>query len=70
MNQLIAQERTERDAQKRSQIFAQIQELMAKDVPLIPLWQPKEYAFAKKGLQDVKLDPIQQLPLWKIAKGA
>ncbi|HEY9600150.1 MAG TPA: ABC transporter substrate-binding protein [Allocoleopsis sp.] len=70
MNQLIAQERTERDAQKRSQIFAQIQELMAKDVPLIPLWQPKEYAFAKKGLQDVKLDPIQQLPLWKIAKRA
>ncbi|MEW6494819.1 MAG: ABC transporter substrate-binding protein [Cyanobacteriota bacterium] len=70
MNQLIEQERTEQDPQKRKQIFAEIQDLLAKDVPVIPIWQPKEYAFAKKGLEQVKLDPIQQLPLWEIAKGA
>jgi peptide/nickel transport system substrate-binding protein len=70
MNQLIEQERTEQDPQKRRQIFGEIQELLAKDVPVIPIWQPKEYAFAKKGLEQVQLDPIQQLPLWEIAKGA
>jgi peptide/nickel transport system substrate-binding protein len=70
MNKLIEQERTEQDPQKRKQIFAEIQDLIAKDLPLIPIWQPKEYAFAKKGLTQVKLDPIQQLPLWDIGKGA
>ncbi|HEY9611825.1 ABC transporter substrate-binding protein [Allocoleopsis sp.] len=70
INKLIEQERAEQDPQKRKQIFAEIQDLLAKDVPLIPIWQPKEYAFAKKGLQQVKLDPIQQLPLWEIGKGA
>lgn len=70
MNQLIEQERIEQDPKKRAQIFAEIQELLAKDVPVIPIWQPKEYAFAKKELQQVQLDPIQQLPLWEIGKGA
>jgi peptide/nickel transport system substrate-binding protein len=70
MNQLIEQERAEQNPQKRLQIFAEIQELLAKDIPLIPIWQPKEYAFAKQGLKQVQLDSIQQLPLWQIAKGA
>jgi peptide/nickel transport system substrate-binding protein len=70
MNKLIEQERAEQDPQKRKQIFAEIQDLLAKDVPVIPIWQPKEYAFAKKGLEQVQLDPIQQLPLWEIGKGA
>jgi peptide/nickel transport system substrate-binding protein len=70
MNNLIEQERTEQDPQKRKQIFAEIQDLLAQDVPIIPIWQPQEYAFAKQELQQVKLDPIQQLPLWEIAKGA
>ncbi|NES85870.1 MAG: peptide ABC transporter substrate-binding protein, partial [Moorea sp. SIO2B7] len=69
MNQLIQQQRQESDPAARKQIFAEIQELLAKDVPLIPLWQPKEYAFAQSGLKNVQLDPIQQLPLWEIDKG-
>lgn len=69
MNQLIQQERKEQNPQVRKQIFAEIQKLLAQDVPLIPLWQNKDYAFAKKGIQNVQLDPIQQLPLWEIKKG-
>ncbi|MCL1472185.1 ABC transporter substrate-binding protein [Argonema antarcticum] len=68
MNKLIQQERAEQNPQKRKQIFVEIQDLLAKDVPLIPLWQSKDYAFAKKGLQGVQLDPILQLPLWQIGK--
>ncbi len=68
MNELIANQRRERDVVKRSQILQKIQELLAEDVPFIPLWQNKEYAFAQKGLQGVKIEPNQQLPYWNISK--
>ena len=68
MNELIANQRKERDATKRSQIIQQIQELLAQDVPFIPLWQNKEYAFAQKGVSGVKIEPNQQLPYWNISK--
>jgi peptide/nickel transport system substrate-binding protein len=68
MNDLIAKQRKERDVAKRSQILQKIQELLAEDVPFIPLWQNKEYAFAQKGLQGIKIEPNQQLPYWNISK--
>ena len=68
MNELIAKQRKERDVVKRSQILQKIQELLAEDVPFIPLWQNKEYAFAQKGVQGVKIEPNQQLPYWNISK--
>ena len=68
MNELIAKQRKERDVTKRSQILQQIQEILAQDVPFIPLWQNKEYAFARKGVVGVKIEPNQQLPYWNISK--
>ena len=68
MNELIAKQRKERDVTKRSQILQQIQEILAQDVPFIPLWQNKEYAFAQKGVVGVKIEPNQQLPYWNISK--
>jgi len=68
MNELIAKQRKERDGAKRSQMLQKIQELLAQDVPFIPLWQNKEYAFAQRGVQGVKIEPNQQLPYWNIYK--
>ena len=68
MNELIAQQRKERDVTKRSQMFQQIQEILAQDVPFIPLWQNKEYAFAQQGVEGVKIEPNQQLPYWTISE--
>ncbi|NET61391.1 MAG: peptide ABC transporter substrate-binding protein [Symploca sp. SIO2E6] len=68
MNELIEQQRVEQDAATRKQIFAEIQTLLAQDVPLIPLWQPQEYAFAKPELKNVKLDPILQVRLREVEK--
>lgn len=68
MNQLIEQQLGEQNQQKRQQIFGEIQTIMAQEVPIIPLWQTKDYAFARKGLQNAQLDPIVQLPLWQIGK--
>ncbi|OIP78768.1 MAG: peptide ABC transporter substrate-binding protein [Oscillatoriales cyanobacterium CG2_30_44_21] len=68
VNQLIAQQRQELDEDKRSQQLLRIQEILAEDVPFIPLWQNKEYAFAQKGVSGVKIEPNQQLPYWNIVK--
>jgi peptide/nickel transport system substrate-binding protein len=68
MNELIASQRKEQDVTKRSQILQQIQEILAQDVPFIPLWQNKEYAFAQRGVNGVTIEPNQQLPYWNISK--
>lgn len=68
VNQLIAQERREQDSQVRQQIFAEIQTILAEDVPFIPLWQNKEFLFVQKGVEDARLEPTQQVPLWTLHK--
>ncbi len=68
MNQLISQQRKEQNPQVRKEIFAQIQNLVAADVPAIPLTQNKDYAFGQKGIQGLQVDPILKLPLWKVSK--
>lgn len=61
MNQAIAAQGSERDPAKRQQIYADIQAQIQQDVPLIPLWQTKDFVFAKTGMKDVKIDPLQNL---------
>ena len=62
MNELIDQQRQESDPQKRSQIFKQIQDILAEEIPYIPLWQNKDYAFAQNGVSGVIINPSQQFP--------
>lgn len=68
MNQLIAQQRQEQNPETRKLIFEEIQELLAEDVPYIPLWQDKTYVFAKNGIDNIRLQLTQQLPFWTIQK--
>jgi peptide/nickel transport system substrate-binding protein len=67
-NQLIDQSRQEQNSAKRQQLFAELQELVAADVPFIPLWQNKDYLFAQKGIQDASLEVTQKLPFWTLRK--
>jgi peptide/nickel transport system substrate-binding protein len=67
-NQLIEQQRKELDTTKRKQIFAELQDLLAKDVPYVPLWQIKEYAFAQNGVEGTIINPSQNFAFWKIVK--
>ncbi len=68
-NQLIDRERKTRDPEVRTQIFAELQQLVAKDVPYIPLWQNQDYAFAQRGISGVRLSSTQQLlPFWTISR--
>ena len=61
MNQLIAAQGKEADPTKRQKIYADIQNQIVQDVPLIPLWQTKDFVFAKKGMSGIKIDPLQNL---------
>ncbi|NER36105.1 MAG: peptide ABC transporter substrate-binding protein [Oscillatoria sp. SIO1A7] len=65
-NQLIDRQRKELNPEARNAIFGELQELLADEVPYIPLWQNKDYAFAQKGITGVTLNPSQLFPLAEI----
>lgn len=69
MNQLIQEERTEQDPDSRNKIFAEIQDLLAQDVPIVPLWQKKQYAFVQKPVQNVTLNPFLGPILQDVSEG-
>ena len=66
-NELIDRQREARDPEFRRETFAEIQNLLAEDVPYIPLWQSKDYAFARNGLSGVAINPSQSFPYSTIA---
>ncbi|MEB3309200.1 MAG: ABC transporter substrate-binding protein [Snowella sp.] len=68
MNQWIDQQRQEADPVKRNAILAKIQTQLADDVPYIPLWQTKDFAFAQKDIQGVIINPSQTFPFWTIER--
>jgi peptide/nickel transport system substrate-binding protein len=68
MNQLIRQQRTEANPETRQAIFQEIQQILAEDVPFIPLWQDKIHVFAQNNIQGVNLQANQQFPFWPLAK--
>lgn len=66
LNDLINQARKTNDSEQLKEIFAQIQTILVENVPYIPLWQTKEYAFAQKNLSGVVINPSQTFPLKNI----
>ncbi len=70
MNQLIQDERTEQDPSARKKVFAEIQDLLAADVPIVPLWQKKQYAFVQQPIQNVTINPVLGPVFWDVSKGA
>ena len=68
-NQLVEQQNAEQDEAERNQIFGELQQLMADDVPYVPLWQTKDYVFTTADVDGVDIEPNQQFLLWQIEKG-
>ncbi len=69
VNQLIAQERTLTDAAARDKILIELQDILAKDVPFIPLWNSKDYLFVQKNVQGAAILPTSQIPFKALKKG-
>jgi peptide/nickel transport system substrate-binding protein len=68
VNQLIDKQRKEPNPQTRKALFAEIQDILARDVPFIPLWQDKDYTFAQNSVSGVRLEPTQAFPFWFLKK--
>jgi peptide/nickel transport system substrate-binding protein len=66
VNELIDKQRRELDTELRKTTLADIQSIMAEEVPYIPLWQNKDYAFAQNGITGVTINPSQNFPFWTI----
>jgi peptide/nickel transport system substrate-binding protein len=67
-NTLIDQQRQIRDPKQRLKPLTELQAILAKDVPYIPLWQKKDYVFAQKNIKGIQLQPSQQFPFWTLSK--
>jgi peptide/nickel transport system substrate-binding protein len=67
-NALIDQQRQIRDPKQRLKPLTELQNILVKEVPYIPLWQKKDYVFAQKGIGGIQILPSQQFPFWPLRK--
>jgi len=70
VDKLVAQEQGTSDQAKRQQIFGQLQDIAAKDVPFIPSWVGQNTAVYGKGMTGVEstLDPSFIFRFWLVTK--
>ena len=70
VNQLLDEELAETDAAAREEIFGQLQDIVAEDVPLIPSWNGQNVAVAGEGMEGVEgtLDATYIFRFWEISK--
>lgn len=59
MEALLRREREEVEPLARIQVFQEIQNLLARDVPYVPLYQSKQYAVFQNDIEGVLLEPTQ-----------
>jgi len=69
-NKLVAEEQGTDDQAKRQQVFGQLQDIAAKDVPFIPSWVGQNTAVYGKGMSGVEstLDPSFIFRFWLVTK--
>lgn len=68
VNELIDEQRKEIDPARRQEIFKEIQTILAKEIPFIPLWQNKDYVFAQTNIEGIQLQPTQQFSFAPLKK--
>ncbi len=62
VNELIDQQRTVTDPAERQTLLTELQDILGKDVPFIPLWASKEYLFVQGNVQGAAVLPTSQIP--------
>ncbi len=58
------------DAAEREEAFGVVQDKQAEDVPVIPLWEGKQVAAVREGVEGVEktFDPAFQFRFWLVTK--
>jgi peptide/nickel transport system substrate-binding protein len=57
VDELIREGRRELDQNKRKQIYAELQQTLAKDLPYINLWYLDNVLVARKRVKNITIDP-------------
>ena len=65
---LVNQQRLESDVEARRAIIAELQQSLIEDVPYVPLWQKKDYAFSQPSVDGFSIQPTQQVLFWQLSK--
>lgn len=70
VNKLLDKELAQTDVAKREQIIGQLQDIVARDVPLVPSWNGQNVAVATDAMSGVEetLDPTYIFRFWGISK--
>ena len=68
VNLLIAESRTTQSTKARQAVFSELQSIVSRDVPFIPLWQGRDYLFARKGVRGASLEATQKVPFVRLSK--
>ncbi len=69
MDKLLEQAQVASDQATRAKLYEQVQEMLAEDAPIVPIFQGKLYAVAQKNVKGIVLDPYMLLRYWLIYKG-
>jgi peptide/nickel transport system substrate-binding protein len=67
---LIPESRRAGDRTIAAQSFGEMQDIVAEDVPVLPLWQAKQYVAARDGITGVEwsVNSISDLQLWELGR--
>ncbi|MET7343687.1 ABC transporter substrate-binding protein [Streptomyces sp. NPDC087866] len=68
---LIADSRRRADRSTVEPAFERLQDIVARDVPVLPIWQGKQYVASREGLSGVEwaVDSSAGLHLWELGRG-
>lgn len=68
---LIPQSRRETDRSASAKAFQQLQDIVADDVPVLPIWQGKQYVASRDDLTGVEwaVNSSAELQLWELGDG-
>jgi peptide/nickel transport system substrate-binding protein len=71
INHLIPQSRREADRLAAASSLTKIQDIVAEDVPILPLWQGKQYVAARDDITGTAyaLNSTSSLQLWELGRG-
>ncbi|HMU38110.1 MAG TPA: ABC transporter substrate-binding protein [Pseudomonadota bacterium] len=61
LDKLLEDGSRELDREKRKAIYKEIQEILAQELPMLPLWHPDNVLLARKGVVGFKIWPTAQL---------
>jgi peptide/nickel transport system substrate-binding protein len=70
-NQILPETRRQAERSTASTAFAQAQDMLAQDVPVLPLWQGKQYIASRNGITGVEwaLNSSTTTQFWELGRG-